>query len=258
MIYIYYFNVSDNLISIENKLYADGCKYITSKQYIYMTNTKISNIDNNFVINGEILLNGQIKTSTINAAQINIQDIDVNVNRTITHNTLIYGDISQYHVGDPLFIKDNKTYILQRKTNDGKYPIYEYVEINENNYIQNSINQIPMITNEDNGNFLGIITAIYPNNTPLKINDITSNYIKINNDTIDFATHGDYIFKIKNNVEHNITSGGSRLYQIGDKILYNGTIIDPDTPLTSRLLTDCIGTITYIPSNNDYVSLFKS
>ena len=80
----------------------------------------------------------------------------------------------------------------------------------------------------------------------------------INNDTIDFATHGDYIFKIKNNVEHNITSGGSRLYQIGDKILYNGTIIDPDTPITSRLLTNCIGTITYIPSNNDYVSLFKS
>lgn len=40
--YIYYFNVSDNLISIENKLYADGCKYITYKQDIYMTNTKIS------------------------------------------------------------------------------------------------------------------------------------------------------------------------------------------------------------------------
>ena len=263
--YIYYFNVSDNLISLENKLYAEGCKYISSNQDFYITNNSISFINNNFVVSGDILLNGKIKTSSINAAQINIQDIDVNVNRTITHNTLIYGDINSYKVGDPVFIKEGNVYILQRKFNDGKYPIYEYEEINENNYIKNSINQIPMITNEDNGKFIGVITAIYLSGTPLKINEITSNYIKINNDTIDFATHGDYIFKVKNNIVHNTTKKindnvyESRLYQVGDKILYDGTIIDPDTPITSRLLSNCVGIITYIPENNsEYVSVFKS
>ena len=58
-----------------------------------------------YVINGNILLNGTIKTSTINSIQINLHDVDVNINKTITHNTLIYGNINNYHIGDPVFIK---------------------------------------------------------------------------------------------------------------------------------------------------------
>jgi len=257
--YIYYYNVSDNLINLENKLYADGCKYISNNQEIYMTNNSILSIKNNFIVSGDILLNGHIKTSTINAAQLNISEMDINVNKTITHNTLIYGDIENYNIGDPVFIKDNKTYILQRKSNDGKYPIYEYEEINDNNYSKNTINQIPMITNENNGKFIGIITAIYPANTPLKINEITSNYIKINNNTIDFATHGDYIFKVDNNtIEHQTTSESMKLYEVGDEILYDGRIIDPEQPLPRKIEKMIAGIITYIPENKtDYISVFK-
>jgi len=258
--YIYYFSVDDNIIQLENKLYADGCKYITYNQDIIISNSEIKNIKGNAILNGNILLNGQIKTSTINASQINISDIDVNVNKTITHNTLIDGNINNYCVGEPVFIKNNKTYILQRISNDGKYPIYEYIEINDTTYLKNTINQIPMVTNENNGKFIGIITSIYPINTPLKINDITSNYIKINNDTIEFATHGDYIFKVNDNTAlHNTTSGSQKIYEVGDNILFDGTIIDSNTPITYNLIHNCVGCITYIPINNtDYVSVFKN
>ena len=258
--FIYYYNVLNDIIQLENKLYADGCKYITYNQDIYMTNSNVCNLKGGAEINGNILLNGTIKTSTLNAAQLNISDIDVNVNKTILHNTLIYGNIENYQVGQPVFIKDNKTYTLQRKSNDGKYPVYEYIEINDNNYVNNPINQIPMITNENNSKFIGVITAIYPNGMLLKINDITSNYIKINNDTIDFATHGDYIFKVDNNkINHQTTSNNSKVYEVGDEILYDGRIVDPESPLSRKLEKMIIGTITYIPENkNDYVSVFKN
>ncbi len=255
--YIYYFNIEDNIIQLENKLYADECKYITYNQDTYISNTEIKYIGGGAIFNGNILLNGTIKTSTINAAQLNIQNIDVNVNKTIIHNTLIDGDIDNYKVGEPIFIKGNETYSLQRKSSDGKYPIYEYIKVT--NYTNSPINQIPMVTNENNGKFIGVITAIYPANTPLKINDITSNYIKIDNNTIDFATHGDYIFKVDDNtIVHQTTSGGSKIYEVGDEIMYDGTIIDENTAITRKQEKNIVGIITFIPTDNtDYVSVFK-
>ena len=111
---------------------------------------------------------------------------------------------------------------------------------------------------EENYTFIGIITAIYPAGTPLKINEITNNYIKINNNTVDFATHGDYIFKVQNNIVHNTTENNTRMYQIGDKLLYDGTIIEDSTVITFGLMKKYIGIITSIPANNtDYVSIFK-
>ena len=255
-------NVDNDLIQLENKLYADGCKYITNNQDIYITNNEIKYIGGGAIFNGDILLNGTIKTSTINASQLNIQDIDVNVNKTIIHNTLIDGNIDDYHVGMPIFIKGNETYTLQRKSNEGKYPVYEYIKINKDNYIKNSINQIPMITHESNDykTFIGVITDVYPKNTPLKINEITSNYIKIDNDTIDFATHGDYIFKVDDNtIPHQTTSGSEKVYEIGDEILYDGKIIDPEQPLLRKYESMIIGKITYIPDDNTgFVSVFKN
>ena len=249
--YIYNFVLDDDLITLNNKLYADSCKYITNDKKLYFTNSNIFNLYGGMEVNGDILINGKIKTSTINAAQINISEIDVNVNKTIIHNTLIYGNLNDYQIGQPVFIKNNKTYTLQRKSNAGKYPVYEYIEVNDNNYIQNSINQIPQITYEDNGKFIGIITAIYPANTPLKISEITNNYIKINNNTIDFATHGDYIFKVDDNTaEHQTISGSMKHYEVGDEILYNGKIIDPEQPLLRKYEKMLIGTITYISQNN--------
>ena len=260
--YIYYFNVDNDLIQLENKLYADGCKYITNNQDIYITNNEIKYIGGGAIFNGDILLNGTIKTSTINASQLNIQDIDVNVNKTVIHNTLIDGNIDDYHVGMPVFIKGNETYTLQRKSNEGKYHVYEYIKINKDNYIKNSINQIPMITHESNDykTFIGVITDVYLKNTPLKINEITSNYIKIDNDTIDFATHGDYIFKVDDNtIPHQTTSGSEKVYEIGDEILYDGKIIDPEQPLLRKYESMIIGKITYIPDDNTgFVSVFKN
>ena len=85
-----------------------------------------------------------------------------------------------------------------------------------------------------------------------------NNQVIFDIDTIDFATHGDYIFKVKNVIEHKVTSGGSRLYQIGDEILYDGTIIDQNYPITRLQENNSVGVITFIPEDNtDYVSVFK-
>jgi len=180
---------------------------------------------------------------------------NININKTITHNALIYGNIENYHIGEPVFLLENQVYYLQLINNN----LYKYTEINKDNYLKNSINQVPKLTNKNNGKFIGIITAIYPANTLLKISDY-NNYIKIDNDTIDFTTHGDYIFKVNNNtIEHQTTSGGNKIYEIGDEILYDGRIIDPEQPLTRKLENMIIGKITYIPEDNtDYVSVFKS
>ena len=49
-----------------------------------------------------------------------------------------------------------------------------------------------------------------------------------------------------------------KLYEIGDEIMYDGRIIDPEHPLTRKLEKMIVGTITCIPEDNtDYVSVFK-
>ena len=163
--------------------------------------------------------------------------------------------IDNYHVGIPVFLIDNHIYSLEKINNNS----FKYIEINKDNYLKNSINQVPKITNKNNGKFIGIITDIHPNNTSLKV-DGFNNCIKIDNDTIDFATHGDYVFKVDNNkINHQTTSGNSKVYEIGDEILYDGTIIDPEQPLPRKLEKMLVGTITYIPDDNtEYVSVFKN
>jgi len=195
------------------------------------------------------------RSNSINNQKSSNINNSININKTITHNTLIDGNINNYHVGNPVFLIDNHIYSLEKINNNN----FKYIEINKDNYLKNSINQVPKLTNKNNGKFIGVITAIYPANTLLKIDGFNS-CIKIDNDTIDFATHGDYVFKVDNNkIKHNTTSGSSKIYEIGDEILYDGRIIDPELPLPRKLENMIVGKITYIPDDNtEYVSVFKN
>jgi len=191
-------------------------------------------------------------------------------NQTIIHNVPIFDNINNYQVGIPVFINDiNKIYKMIEIPNEiinknfniqtyNKYRKCSYQKLDINNYINNSIDQVPKVSYINNGKFIGICTSIIPANTVYTINKYMNNQIIFDIDTIDFATHGDYVFKIKNNIEHNLTSGESRKYQIGDEILYDGTIIDQNYPITRLQENNSVGIITYIPDDNtDYVSVFK-
>ena len=46
-------------------------------------------------------------------------------------------------------------------------------------------------------------------------------------------------------------------YKIGDTVLYDGSIIDDDVPITNKIIKSTIGSITGI-INEHYVSDFKS
>ena len=180
-------------------------------------------------------------------------------NQTITHNAPIKNNIETYTIGSPVFLSNrHKTYKLKQIKVFNNIPVYKYVEITKDNYLENTTNQIPLVSNETSNNFVGIITKINKNGSVYTLNNNLNSKIIILNNTIDFATHGDYIFRTQNNIEHNTTSGGLRNYKIGDELLYDGTIIDDDTPITNKILKKSIGIITYIPDNNtDFVSVFK-
>ena len=67
-------------------------------------------------------------------------------------------------------------------------------------------------------------------------------------------------FKIKAEViaNFNDSKDANKPYEIGDEIMYDGRIIDPEHPLTRKLEKMIVGTITCIPEDNtDYVSVFK-
>ena len=49
----------------------------------------------------------------------------------------------------------------------------------------------------------------------------------------------------------------SNKYKIGDTVLYDGSIIDDDVPITNKIIKSTIGSITGI-INEHYVSVFKS
>ena len=50
-----------------------------------------------------------------------------------------------------------------------------------------------------------------------------------------------------------------KVYEIGDEILYDRRIVDPEQPLSRKLEKMIVGTITYIPEDNiSFVSVFKN
>jgi len=60
--------------------------------------------------------------------------------------------------------------------------------------------------------------------------------VKVNPDenTIKFATHGDYFFNVDD----------SALYPICDTVLFDGMIFSPDIPITNNMRKSIVGEVT--------------
>ena len=74
----------------------------------------------------------------------------------------------------------------------------------------------------------------------------TTYYNNTNYAYIRFATHGDYLFSVKD----------SDMYKVGDTIDYLGNIVDEYAPLTNKIRRSTVGIITKIISK-EVVSVFR-
>ena len=140
-----------------------------------------------------------------------------NLSTTITHYAPIEEPIANYQIGYPTFMS-------------GK--VYKRVE---NNWIlSSSTDSIDCIcscrTTGNSKTFVGIITSI-----------------DIENNSITFATHGDYWFK----------ANDSSKYNIGDTICYDGSIIDEHTVSTIAIQQSIIGKVSSIIDEST-VAVFKT
>ena len=167
------------------------------------------------------------------------------MNTTITHNAPVEEDIDNYEIGCPVFMS-GQVYNLKESPSgsgsgsDKKYNIY----VNETN----NIDCIPSVKSTGSyKEFLGICVNKHKSGDIVTIGDVMKKDVIINQETVDFATHGDYYFRVDD----------SSKYNIGDTVLYDGSIVDDDVPITNKIIKSTIGSITGI-INEHYVSVFKS
>ena len=160
-------------------------------------------------------------------------DDDVNqLNTTITHNAPLEECLDIFELGCPVFMSG------------------EVYNLKNGNYTKetNTIDCIPSVKSTGTyKEFLGIVVNKHKSGDKVKIGDVMKKDVIINQDTIDFATHGDYYFRVDD----------SSKYKTGDAVLYDGSIIDDDVPITNKIIKSTIGSITGI-INEHYVSVFKS
>ena len=160
-------------------------------------------------------------------------DDDVNqLNTTITHNAPLEECLDIFELGCPVFMSG------------------EVYNLKNGNYTKetNTIDCIPSVKSTGTyKEFLGIVVNKHKSGDKVKIGDVMKKDVIINQETVDFATHGDYYFRVDD----------SSKYKIGDTVLYDGSIVDDDIPITNKIIKSTIGSITGI-INEHYVSVFKS
>ena len=158
------------------------------------------------------------------------------INTTITHNAPITEKLDNYEIGKPVFMS-GKVYKLSEEENQYKY-------INQTDTIDCISSVKSTGTYKE---FLGIIVNKHKSGEQVSVGDVVKKDVIINQDTVDFATHGDYYFRVDD----------SSKYKIGDTVLYDGSIVDDDVPITNKIIKSTIGSITGI-INEHIVSVFKS
>ena len=154
------------------------------------------------------------------------------INTTITHNAPIVESLNNYEIGSPVFMSGH---------------VYRY---GEGTYVEETTSTDCISSVKSTGTykeFLGIVVNKHKSGDKVTIGDVVKYDVEINQETVDFATHGDYYFRVDD----------SSKYKIGDTVLYDGSIVDDDVPITNKIIKSTIGSITGI-INEHYVSVFKS
>ena len=147
-------------------------------------------------------------------------------NTTITHNAPINEDVANFQIGSPVFTT-GLVYHVEETDN-----VYKYVP--------GSVSSIDCITSvKTSGSYrqyLGICTAIHNSGEEITVGDTIKSTVKLNQDTIDFATHGDFYFRVNDTSE----------YSVGDIVLFDGNKLDDDLVMTSKITSSIVGKVTGI------------
>ena len=171
------------------------------------------------------------KQTTINGNLTVTGKVTSNGSNTINHYAPIEADVdaSLLKVGVPVFASGNVYKRVELQPSDDKDAHIEYT------WIPSTVDDrsdciCSVVLNGSYKEFVGIITSV-----------------DTENGCVTFATHGDYLFNVDD----------ASQYEIGDVVLYDGSILDDDTPITSRIQQSIIGKVT---SKIDVktLALFKS
>ena len=149
-------------------------------------------------------------------------DDDINLlNTTITHNAPLEESLDNYVIGKPVFISGNVY-----KLKEGKY-----VDRTD------TTDCIPSVKTEGKyKEYLGIVVAKHKAGETVTVGDVVKHDVIISQDTIDFATHGDFYLKVNDLWP----------YQVGDTVLYNGDIVNDEGPMTNKIQRMIAGVVTAI------------
>ena len=154
------------------------------------------------------------------------------MNITITHNAPLTEDLDKYKIGAPVFMS-GKVY----KLIDGKY-----VDRTD------TTDCIPSVKAEGKyKEYLGIIVAKHKAGETVTVGDVVKQDVIIDQDTIDFATHGDFYLEVND----------ASSYKVGDTILYNGDIVNDEEPMTNKIQRMIAGVITAIVGAST-LAIFKT
>ena len=180
---------------------------------------------------GALCLFGYPDIITFTGSQINLNkntvingNLTVNgtlsyaASQTITHYAPVDGDINDFRIGVPVFMSGD---------------VYKYKEgegwvLSTNEDTEDCICSV--ILNGTHKTFVGVITRIDEEKR-----------------CITFATHGDFLFYVDD----------SSSYEIGDVVLYDGSILDEDATLTLKLQQSIVGKVSAVIDENTLV-IFKS
>ena len=109
-------------------------------------------------------------------------DDDINqLNTTITHNAPLEQCLDNFELGCPVFMSG------------------EVYNLKNGNYTKetNTIDCIPSVKSTGTyKEFLGIVVNKHKSGDKVKIGDVMKKDVIINQETVDFATHGDYYFRV--------------------------------------------------------------
>ena len=179
-------------------------------------------------INGKEIYKSLTDTST----KLSSIESTIQKSRTVTHEAPFTSNISEYHIGRPVFISGN----------------VKSFDFGTNAWTSStsSVNCISEVKPSGNDSeFIGILVGYTAKDGRIIYNDNEAHETIPR--SIVFASHGDYYLHVED----------ASKYHVGDLVTYDGTIISPDTPLTNKLTKIIIGAVTGIIDANT-IAVFRS
>ena len=158
-----------------------------------------------------------------------------NLNTTVTHNAPINEDLCSFQLGAPVFTTGS---------------IYHYDPMTHT-YVSGTgggfTDCIPSVkTTGSYRQYLGICVGIHEAGCKLYVGDTVKSEVEIQQPTITFASHGDYLFRVND----------SSQYQVGDIVLFDGNKLDDDLIITSKIQQSIVGKVSGIVDEH-LLAIFK-